>query len=215
MADLHNLLCDTHAAVMVIDMQNDYCHPDGALAKNGANVSGVDEIVPNVQRLLEAAELYEKPVLFVQTIHTDATDSEVWKMRASGKMRQVCRPGTWGAEYYGVSPKSTDIIVRKHKYSGFINTFLDSVLRAQKIETLLIAGVSTNVCVESTARDAFMLDYRVVLLQNGCASYERAAHEMTLENIGQYFGTVAYVDDVITIWKQEAEQTVQVQSSVQ
>lgn len=68
------------------------------------------------------------------------------------------------------------------------------------IKTLIMTGVSTNVCVESTARDGFMLDYHIVLVADACASYSQAAHDMTLENIEGYFGKVSEVAQIIDIW---------------
>lgn len=206
MDNLEEILLGTRTALMVVDVQNDYCHPEGALAKGGADVSGIPAMVPHLRRILDAARRFGRQVIFVQTIHEDATDSELWKMRASGAMRNVCRPGTWGMQFYAVAPAPGEIVVHKHKYSGFINTRLDSVLRAKKIETLLIAGVSTNVCVESTARDAFMLDYRVLLLEDACASYNSAAHEMTLRNIADYFGSVVATDEVLRVWQGGVQQ---------
>lgn len=195
--NLNDLLLKTKAALLIVDVQNDYCHSDGALAKTGEDVSAVKKIVPNLQKLLLWARTYKKPVIFVQTIHDFATDSEVWKNRSSGRMKNVCRPGSWGAQFFEIAPNPGEIVVNKHKYSAFINTPLDSILRAHKIETLLVAGVCTNVCVESTARDGFMMDYRIVLLSDACASYSQQAHRMTLENISVYFGTVAKTSDII------------------
>ena len=108
--------------------------------------------------------------------------------------------GSWGAEFYEVLPEENDIIVNKHRYSAFVNTRLVSVLKTLKIETLIMTGVSTNVCVESTARDGFMLDYHIVLAADACASYSSAAHDMTLQNIEGYFGKVSEVAELIDIW---------------
>lgn len=202
MNDLDELLLKTRTAVLIVDMQNDYCHPEGALAKIGSDVSGVGKMVPHLQSLLESARRLGKRIIFVRTIHDDSTDSEIWKARSDGKMMKVCRPESWGSRFYEVAPQPDEIVINKHKYSAFINTKLDSVLRAHKIETLLIGGVATNVCVESTARDAFMMDYQVVLIQDACASYSNQAHEMTLENISGYFGTVAKTGDIIHTWEQ-------------
>lgn len=209
MNNLEHVARGTRSAILVIDVQNDYCHPEGALAKGGNDVSGVGKMLPNLSALLSSARAHEIPIIFIQTIHEDATDSEAWRMRSSGKMAAVCRPGSWGAEFFEVSPREGEIIVNKHRYSAFINTRLDSVLRALKIETLFVTGVSTNVCVESTARDGCMLDYRIVLLEDACASYSRQAHEMTLENIDIYFGAVATTKEICRLWDR-AEETVTV-----
>ncbi|WP_019007467.1 cysteine hydrolase family protein [Cohnella laeviribosi] len=203
MERLQEYLKPGKTAVIVVDVQNDYCHPEGALAGAGNDVSAIKEMMPNLHRLLESARGHSIPVIFVQTFHEAATDSEAWASRFQNGSNQICRTGTWGADFFEVVPLPGDIIVNKHRYSAFINTRLDSVLRTLKVETLVITGVSTNVCVESTARDGFMLDYRIVLLKDACASYSRLAHEMTLENIDTYFGTVVETQDVIAFWQEQ------------
>ncbi|WP_098742670.1 cysteine hydrolase [Paenibacillus sp. EZ-K15] len=200
MKSLYQLMLGSKAAVIVIDVQNDYCHPEGALSQAGCDVIGVAEMMPQLHRLLHSARELNVPVIFIQTLHEKATDSAAWTTRSSGRSANVCRWGSWGAEFYEVSPEEGDIIVNKHRYSAFVNTRLDSVLKTLKIETLIMTGVSTNVCVESTARDGFMLDYHIVLVADACASYSQAAHDMTLQNIEGYFGKVSEVAQIIDIW---------------
>ncbi|MGG6311022.1 cysteine hydrolase family protein [Paenibacillus macerans] len=200
MNKLEQKLLHSRSAVLVVDVQNDYCHPEGALAKVGNDVGAVSGMMPNLHRLLAAARRLGVPVIFIQTFHEEATDSEAWKDRSSGRSSEVCRTGTWGADFFEVAPEPGEAVVNKHRYSAFVNTRLDSVLRSQKIETLIMTGVSTNVCVESTARDGFMLDYHIVLLSDACASYSRQAHEMTVENIAGYFGEVTEARHVVSLW---------------
>lgn len=200
MNSLNQLMLGSKAAVIVVDVQNDYCHPEGALPQVGCDVSGVAEMMPQLHKLLHSARELNVPVIFIQTLHEKATDSDAWTTRSSGRSANVCRRGSWGAEFYELSPEEDDIIVNKHRYSAFVNTRLDSVLKTLKIETLIMTGVSTNVCVESTARDGFMLDYHIVLAADACASYSQKAHEMTLENIEGYFGKVTDVVELIDIW---------------
>lgn len=195
-----DLIMPERTALLVIDVQNDYCHPEGALAGGGSDVSAVEKMMPELHRLIAASRAQAVPVIFIQTIHERATDSAAWVSRSGGSSMEICRNGSWGAEFYQVAPGPLDIVVNKHRYSAFINTRLDSVLRSLRIETLIIAGVSTNVCVESTARDGFMLDYGIVLARDACAAYSRAAHEMTLENMRGYFGVVGSVAEVEEQW---------------
>lgn len=114
-----------------------------------------------------------------------------------------------GAEFYEVAPQSNDINVKKHRYSGFVHTRLESILRTLKIETLIITGVSTNLCVESTARDGFMLDYRIVLLKDACAAFSQEEHDMTLKTVDTYFGMVADTEQVVSFWRMHAPQSPQ------
>lgn len=189
---LYELMNKTKCAVIAVDIQNDYCHPEGACAKRGCDVSGAPLIIPHVNKLIDTAHKNDIPVIFIQTIHTDETDSKSWSGRNDGKSKgTVCRPGTWEMKFYEVSPSENDIIVNKHRYSAFIHTRLESVLHTLNVETIIVCGVATNVCVESTARDGYMLDYNVILVSDCCAAFSSKAHDMTLENISQNFGTVA------------------------
>jgi len=189
-------LLKTKCALIVVDMQNDYCHPDGACAKIGSDVSRTKTMVPNLKKLIDWAHQKGIQVILIQTIHTPETDSAAWLGRSGGKSGSICRPGTWGIEFFEISPAKGDIIVNKHRYSAFINTRMDSVLHTLKTETLIMTGVSTNVCVESTARDGFMLDYNILFVSDCCSAASQAAHDMALENITKRFGTVVGSDEL-------------------
>jgi len=206
--NLEQKLMNSRTAIVVVDVQNDYCHPEGALAQAGNDIGAVADMMPNLHRLLAAARVFEVPVIFIQTFHEEATDSEAWRGRSNGRSMAVCRKGSWGADFYEVAPEPGEVVVNKHRYSAFVNTRLDSILRSQKIETLIMTGVSTNVCVESTARDGFMLDYHIVLLRDACASYSTQAHEMTIKNIEGYFGEVTDTREVISLWERAGKTTV-------
>lgn len=197
MQSLNQLFEQTATALLVVDVQNDYCHQNGALARAGFDVSGVAAMMPNLHNLLDAAHACEMPVVLVQTSHDSSTDSSAWRDRAGGKMKEVCRPGTWGSQFFQIEPAPEDILITKSRYSAFVNTKLDLVLRAREIKTLIVAGVATNVCVESTVRDACMHDYRVVLASDACASFSAMAHLMSINNIESYFGRAAGVAQII------------------
>ncbi|MCT2537111.1 cysteine hydrolase [Aquibacillus koreensis] len=197
---LFNRIDPTQTALIVVDVQNDFCHPDGSLAKQGANIGMVDDIISPLNQLIKQAREVGATVIFIQTIHENSTDSATWMRRFKERSDTgVCRKDTWGADFYEVNPEN-DIVVIKHRYSAFINTRLDSVLRTKNIKTLLMTGVSTNVCVESTARDGFMLDYDVLMLSDCCAAYSEEAHNMTLKNIDDFFGTTTVSTDVLSEW---------------
>ncbi|MGF1575952.1 MAG: cysteine hydrolase family protein [Cyanophyceae cyanobacterium] len=191
-------------ALIVVDMQNDYCHPQGSLAQRGYSTEASEAIVPTLNGLIDAAHAAGTPIIFIQTIHTEATDSAAWLER-SNHSASICRPGSFGIEFFGVTPQPQDTIVNKHRYSAFIGTRLDQVLRALKVETLIMTGVATNVCVESTARDGFMLDYHIVFLSDCTATSHAEAHEATLANINRHFGVVATAEEVINAWTRVPE----------
>ncbi len=201
MKSLSQLIEPSRTAVVVVDVQNDFCRPEGTLGTSGAPTAAALAMIPTLQKLLAAARENGTHVIFVQTIHESATDSDAWTSRSSGKVAATCRKNTWGAEFTGVAPLPDEPVVTKHRYSAFINTRLDSVLRTLKVENLIMTGVSTNVCVESTARQGFMMDYNIVFLGDCTAAYSQAEHDGALKNIEKHFGVVATADEVIGAWK--------------
>ena len=196
-----------NAAVLVVDMQNDFCHPNGASARNGRSTAMAEAMTPNLQRLLVEARRAGVPVVFVRNVQTEHTKSEVQRehRQRRGTEAPVCDEGTWGVEFYGVAPEPGEAVVTKHRYSAFIGTDLDLVLRSKGVKSLVITGVATNVCVESTARDAFMMDYYVVFMGDCSAcSAGLDAHATTLANIERTFGVVASVDELVGCWSASA-----------
>jgi ureidoacrylate peracid hydrolase len=192
------------SAIIVIDMQNDFCDPNGAGAKHGFDVALIQDMIPRMQRFFAGARALGAQLIFVQCIHEPSTDSETWLFRHDGVPRAHCRKGTWGADFCGVAPQANEPVVIKYRYSAFIGTRFESVLKTLGVKTLVMTGVGTNVCVESTARDGFMLDYNIVFLSDCTATASAGAHEATLQNIRSFFGTVATSDEVLAVWRSKA-----------
>lgn len=193
-----------HAVLLVIDMQNDYIHPDGFLGKAGANTSPVIEMVPTLCSLLETARTAGVHVIHTRNWHRPATDSAAWldKLARSGQ-DQEHRPaiaGSWGAGWYEVEPLPSEEVINKFRYDAFLGTNLEFLLRARGVKTVVICGTATNVCVESTARAAHMRDFHLVMVGDACASVNVAAHDGTLANIATNFGEVASAARVAEIW---------------
>jgi ureidoacrylate peracid hydrolase len=188
---------------LVVDVQNDFCSPEGSAGKRGEDVTAAQEMVPRLARLIDEARRAALPVVYVRTTHSEWTDTPSWLFRKSQqKTLDTCREGTWGAEFYdGIAPLPEERVVIKHRYSSFINTDLNTVLRARGVESVLVTGVATNVCVETTARDAYMFDYYVTLVEDCSAAYTRAAHEGTVENIRNHFGLVASSQEIVETWR--------------
>jgi ureidoacrylate peracid hydrolase len=198
---LADLVKAPKAAVIVVDVQNDFCEAEGSLGKTGAPTAAAKAMIPTLRSLLDAARDSGAPVIFIQTIHEDATDSDAWRTRSGGAIASCCRKDTWGAEFTDVAPRENEPVVIKHRYSAFVNTRLDSVLRTLKIETLIMTGVSTNVCVESTARLGYMLDYNIVFVSDCTAAYSQEEHDGALYNVAMHFGKVVAATDVIGAWE--------------
>jgi ureidoacrylate peracid hydrolase len=207
--DLDELLKQGRAALLIIDMQNDFCHADGAVAKRGGHVEPLQAMAPRLRRLLAVARQRRLPIIHVRTHHSPWTNSASWVTRHHGLKVVQCFPGAWGAEFYaGLEPRDDDswapgaheYVVTKHRYSAFIDTDLELVLRSQTIQTLILTGVVTDACVESTARDGFMKDYAIVVVSDCTAASSASVHEAALEDIRRHFGRVASADEVESAW---------------
>ncbi len=191
------------AALLVVDVQNDFASPKGSAAQRGDDVSASVAMVPRLTRLIDEARRVGLTIIYVKTTHGEWTDTPSWIYRKSQQSAlNTCREGTWGAEFYdGISPLPSERVVIKHRYSAFINTDLNTVLKAKDIESVLVTGIATNVCVETTARDAYMYDYYVTMVGDCAAAYDPKLHESTLENIRCHFGLVATSDEIIQTWQ--------------
>lgn len=192
-------------AVLVVDVQNDYCHENGRLNRKDVfdfySVEFTQKMIPRLEAFVSRAREARVPVIWIGTEYSEWTTSKSWLHRGSGRPLRICEPGTWGAEWYEpLHPSESELVVVKHRYSPFINTPLDTVLRARGIESVVITGVTTNVCVESTARDAFMRDYSVIAVSDCVASYDPEVHEASLRNIRTHFGAVRTSAEVVADW---------------
>jgi ureidoacrylate peracid hydrolase len=191
------------AALLVVDVQNDFVSREGSAGKRGEDVGPAIAMMPNLTRLIDEGRRVGLTIVYVRTTHSEWTDTPSWIYRSSQKSGlNTCREGSWGAEFYeGISPLPSERVVVKHRYSAFINTDLNTVLNARGIESVLVCGVATNVCVETTARDAYMYDYYVTMIEDCSAAYDAKLHMATLENIRRHFGLVASSGQIIETWR--------------
>ncbi|MBI2304709.1 MAG: cysteine hydrolase [Chloroflexi bacterium] len=190
------------SVVIVIDMQNDFCHEDGAQGKNGANVSMCQEMAPRLASFLEEVRQAKVPIIFARVARDEWSRSEAWEdiMSKRGLLR-LCEEGTWGAEFYGpIQPRPGERVMTKHRNSCFIGTDLDLILRSRGIKTIILTGVATNGCVRSTGRDGFQTNYYVVFVEDCCATSSGIqAHEETIRSARGY-AEVVLAQDLVSTW---------------
>ncbi len=201
----------SHTALVVVDVQNDFCACGGFLDKEDLDVSLIQAMVPRLTNFIDKAREVGLPIIYIQTIYVSKNNwylSDVWleQQRRVGKGRYkeypVLEKDSWGVEFYsGIKPLPEEAVVQKHRYGAFVETDLDIILRSKGIRTLIMSGVATNCCVESTAREGFMKDYYVVFLKDCTAATTEELHNSTLRNIDLYFGEVVDSSDVIRCWK--------------
>ncbi|TCS15512.1 isochorismatase family cysteine hydrolase [Caulobacter sp. BK020] len=184
--DLAVWIAPDRTAVLVIDMQVDFASPDGALGAH-VDMSVVEPALASAEKLVADARAAGAPVVFVGLWTTPETDSAAWneRLRRRGGNPKIdaalCRAGENGSAFYGPQPAPGELVVRKTRYSAFVGTDLDQRLRDMGVDTLVVAGLTTECCVDSTVRDAFDLDYHVFVAADACAAYEADLHEASLK----------------------------------
>ena len=168
-----------HAAVLVIDMQNDYVSIGGATHLRDGTVDAQQAIVRPLAALLSGARSAGVLVVYLQmTTNPDfRMDSEIEYLRRRHRWNDtlIAAEGTWGQAIIDDLPQPGDVVIEKHRSSGFIGTGLDVALRSNGIRSTIVTGVVTNGCVNSTAREALSHDYYVTLVRDCVAGYNRDA----------------------------------------
>lgn len=198
----------SRVALVIIDMQNDLLHPDGKAAIGGGRDTGAAwAIVPALQKLLAKAREHNILTIHVQatTLSQQASGSGPWldsRSRATFSTPDICVEGSWGQQTIEeLAPVGAEPVVKKYRYSAFPGTSLDLILRSNRIETVITAGVSTNACVEATAREAFSNDYYVVYPSDCVASWSKHLHDATLETAAHRYAIVCESAEISKEWE--------------
>jgi len=200
-------LAPAHSALLVIDMQNDFCAEGGYIeAVVGKNAASCRAVAAPIMDLVRAARGAAVPVFWIRADYRldKLPASMAARFAAQGNGRICCEPGTWGADFYGVAPVPGEPVVDKHCYSAFIGTDLERRLRAEGVRTLVFAGVQTNVCVETSLRDAYSLGFHVAAAADCVASHTAELHDATLKNVRFLFGDVLSGREIAALWPARA-----------
>jgi len=174
------------SALLVIDMQLFFLESDSPTFTPGGPA-----ILPNVRRLLTAFREAGRPVIFTRHVHhSDDLDSGIMAWWWKGK----CLEGSRESEIHpDLAPLPSEKVVFKHRYSAFYNTDLETVLRCLKVEDLVVTGLMTNLCCESTVRDAYYRDYRVFFPADGTGTINEEMHLASLMNLAYGFASITSV----------------------
>ncbi|MNG58252.1 Peroxyureidoacrylate/ureidoacrylate amidohydrolase RutB [compost metagenome] len=197
-------------ALIVVDMQNAYASQGGYLDLAGFDISATAPVIANIKRAISAARAAGIKVIFFQNgwdnqyVEAGGQGSPNWhKSNALKTMRKrpelmgkLLARGDWDYDLVDeLQPQPGDIVLPKPRYSGFFNTQLDSLLRSYGIHHLVFTGIATNVCVESTLRDGFFLEYFGIVLADAThQAGPQFAQQAALYNIETFFGWVSDVD---------------------
>ncbi len=188
----HEMRLDVPAsALLVVDMQEFFLDP-----ASPTFTCGGPAIVPTVRGMIDAFRECGRPVIFTKHVHHPGNlDSGIMGWWWKG----MCVEGSSESEIHrAIAPRAGEKVVEKHRYSAFFGTDLEIVLRCLGIEDLVIAGIMTNMCVESTARDAYYRDFRVFIPADGTASVTEEMHRASLLNLAFGFAFVTEADGLIS-----------------
>lgn len=203
-ADLGAMIDPARSALIVVDIQVDFAAAHGVLGRIGLDMSSCETAIDRIEELIAAARTAGATVGFMRVVTRPETDSAAlltWmQRRGTPGSEAMCRAEGGGADYYRVAPEPGDIEIQKLKYSSFYGTDLDAQLRARGIDTLVVAGISTDCCVDSTARDAFHHDYNVFVVSDACATFEESLHSGTLHALNEHCALLATTEAVVGAW---------------
>lgn len=205
MLDIEKYIEPQKSAIIVIDMQNDFCHPQGHFGKKNFDLTFINEMVPRLKWFVDTARNLGLVIFHIKSYLDEEflTPPMIARNKQLGRERGICLKGSWGAEFYQILPAENDRVVTKHAYSAFIGTDLQVNLSEKGIQSLMVTGVLTNVCCESTLRHGFMLGFYTFLVEDCCASIDQAAHLATVDNVKKYFGWVFKSLNIINYLERE------------
>lgn len=208
-----------HTALIVIDMQRDFLDPDGYAAAAGLDVTALRGVIPGIRRLLSGARQAGMFVVHTREGHradlSDCPPAKLERSRAAGAeigtrgpLGRLLVRGEAGHDIVPeLQPQAGEPVVDKPGYGAFTNTDLDGILRNRRIERLIVCGVTTEVCVHSTLREAIDRGYRCVLVGDACASADEQLHAAALRMVaveGGIFGQVLDTAAALALIETEA-----------
>ncbi|WP_374632408.1 cysteine hydrolase family protein [Ferrovibrio sp.] len=193
-----------HSALLVIDMQNDFCAEGGYVETAvGKDASACRAVAAPIMDLVRNARRSGVPVYWVIAIYdTDKVPPNMLAKQRERSMDVCCGTGSWGAGFFGVEPLENETVIAKHCFSAFQGTDLEQQLRERSIRTVVFTGVQTNICVETSLRDGFCRGFNVVLAEDCVASHTKPLHDATVANTRFLFGDVLGGVDIAGAWRE-------------
>lgn len=198
-----------NSALIIVDMQNDFVHPEGGFAQRAKEMpeAGIDMpflmgTIPHVKRLADTFRRAGRPVVYVAVVvKPDYSDAQFpyWRLGLpAGGNRTFIVEGTWGAQIVDdLKPREGEHLVVKKGFGGFSNTPLDTILRNMGVTTCVVSGVTTCVCVSTTVRGGVEHNYRMILVRDAVAEVNRETHEAELKTMARVFADVKTTEEVV------------------
>jgi ureidoacrylate peracid hydrolase len=199
-------IAPNRTALVIIDMQVDFGSPEGEMARRGADLSACQQAVAKAVQLTDAARAAAVPVVFVRLLTHPGGENRIVresKERQGDDQPDLCVEGSRGADFIGPQPQAGESIFSKTHFSAFARTGLADQLHAQGVDTLVLAGLTTECCIQSSAWDAFERDFHIFIAEDACAAYDDALHRHALKALQLSAAIVVPVADLAAVWKLE------------
>ncbi len=193
-------------ALLVVDVQNDFAHEHGKGARIGANIVAAQSAIKNINILIQTARKVDIPIVYIRTEHSELVDRPNfiarYRKRGFDSTDLLCATGSWGAKLFDdlLPPKEGDAVIIKHGYDGFQETPLDAILQNRGAKILVVTGLITNLCVQTTAEHGFALGYFIVIAGDATSSNKKTTHKAALRNLADYFGIVSKTNEIVEAW---------------
>ena len=199
------LLTKKKTVLLVIDMQNGFCSDEGSVNAIGLPAARLQPAIAPCRRLVSAAREAAVPIIYTRYVYRpDYLDGGMManELMPDLKLGKTLMAGTWDVEVVDdLAPLGDDFVIDKNRPSAFYGTNLDGVLKNLGAENVVVCGVTTNCCVETSVRDASQRDYRTFVVSDAVAEYEDDRHEVALKSMGILFGHLVTTDDVESVWR--------------
>lgn len=204
-SELEEILNPAHTALLIVDMQNDGCLDNGWFAQNGKDVTHIQQIFPQLEKLLQSARSSDVMRVFVEqtTLPHNLSDPPAWlyfKTRDGRTRTDYTIDGTWGQQTIDLlKPTEGEVIIRKNRPSAFFRTNLDVVLRAKGIKSVLVTGTITQGCVLATILEASFNGFYTVFVPDCVQSYSQELHGVAIQFLKSRYDSISS-DDAIELW---------------
>jgi ureidoacrylate peracid hydrolase len=197
-------LAPARTALLIIDIQVDFAAPDGAMARQGADMTSIFPAVEAAKALVAAARSRGVFCVFTRAVtapHLETPVEREAKARRGDEGPGVCIEGTQGAEFAEPRPRAGEPVITKHRYSVFAGTGLAGLLRERGIDTLVLCGLTTECCIQSSAWDGFERDFHIVIAADAVAAYQPALHQAALAALEMNGAMLVRTAELAAAWK--------------
>jgi ureidoacrylate peracid hydrolase len=198
-ANLTKKVSSEQTALLIIDMQKDYCCEGGVFHRTGFDVEIAKSLAIRLNIFLNQARKVLKHIVHLKMTKLACLSSPA-ALEHYQRLGIERHYDPAYSDFYEVVPVEGELVIPKYRHSGFVSTYLEHFLRIGNVKTLILTGLATNVCIESTARDGFARDYHIVVPEDLTEGTSNEAKKWSLINIDSFFGEIVKSEDLLHCW---------------